>query len=43
MGCKIQYPQLFSDMDMEVELKKFFEYAYDYTLSDDEVATILRK
>ena len=42
-AAKIQYPQLFSDMDMEVELKKFFEYVYDYTLSDDEVATILRK
>ena len=42
-AAKIQYPQLFSDMDMEVELKKYFEYVYDYTLSDDEVATILRK
>ena len=42
-AAKIQYPQLFSDMDMEVELKNFFEYVYDYKLSDDEVATILRK
>jgi hypothetical protein len=42
-AAKIQYPKLFSDMDMEVELKNFFEYVYDYKLSDDEVATILRK
>lgn len=40
-AAKIQYPELFETMDMEQEVKDFFEYVYQFELTDDMVAEIL--
>ena len=40
-AAKIQYPEIFADMDMEQEVKDFFEIVYQYELTDEQVSEIL--
>lgn len=39
--AKIQHPDLFEDMDMEEELKKFYKDVYNFELTDEMVDEIL--
>lgn len=39
--AKIQHPELFGDMDMETELRDFYQEMYGFTLTDEMVAEIL--
>ena len=40
-AAKIQYPDIFADMDMKEEVKEFFEFVYQYELTDEQVSEIL--
>ena len=40
-AAKIQYPELFEDMDMEQEVKDFFDFVYQYELTEEQVSEIL--
>ena len=40
-AAKIQYPDIFADMDMKEEVKEFFELVYQYELTDEQVSEIL--
>lgn len=40
-AAKIQYPELFEAMDMEQEVKDFFEYVYQFELTEEMVSEIL--
>ena len=39
--AKIQYPELFEDMDMEQEVKEFYEEVYNFELTDEMLSEIL--
>lgn len=39
--AKIQHPELFADMDMETELRDFYQEMYGFTLTDEMVVEIL--
>ena len=39
--AKIQHPELFADMDMETELRDFYQEMYNFTLTDEMVSEIL--
>ena len=39
--AKIQHPELFADMDMEIELRDFYQEMYGFTLTDEMVTEIL--
>ena len=40
-AAKIQYPEVFADMDMAQEVKDFFEIVYQYQLTDEQISEIL--
>lgn len=40
-AAKIQYPDIFANMDMKEEVKEFFEFVYQYELTDEQVSEIL--
>ena len=40
-AAKIQYPDIFANMDMKEEVKEFFELVYQYELTDEQVSEIL--
>ena len=40
-AAKIQYPDIFADMDIKEEVKEFFELVYQYELTDEQVSEIL--
>ena len=40
-AAKLQYPEIFEDMDMRQEVKDFFDYVYQYQLTDEQVSEIL--
>lgn len=40
-SAKIQYPDIFANMDMKEEVKEFFELVYQYELTDEQVSEIL--
>ena len=40
-AAKIQYPDIFADMDMKEEVKEFFKFVYQYELTDEQVSEIL--
>lgn len=39
--AKTLYPDLFSDIDLEREIRDFYREFYDYAVTDDEIASIL--
>lgn len=39
--AKIMYPDIFKDLSIEEETKKFYREMYEYDLTDDEVKTIM--
>ena len=39
--AKITYPEVFKDLSVEEETKKFYKDMYNYDLNDEEVATIM--
>ena len=40
---KISYPELYTDMDLESEMKTFYELFYHYELEDEEIDRILNR
>ena len=40
-AAKIQYPDIFADMDMKEEVKEFFDLVYQYELTDEQISGIL--
>lgn len=39
--ASIMHPDLFKDMDMEAELRQFYQDIYDYELTDEDVSQVL--
>ena len=40
-AAKIQYPEIFADLDMRNEVREFFKYVYKFELTDEMLGEIL--
>jgi iron complex transport system substrate-binding protein len=40
-AAKIQYPEIFADLDMKKEVREFFKYVYKFELTDEMLGEIL--